>query len=489
MTSQAVIYARVSSREQEKEGYSIPAQLKYLNEYADKKGFHVVQEFTDNETAKKSGRTNFNEMLKFLKHNKNIRTVLVEKTDRLYRNFKDYVVLEDYDLEIHLVKEGSVLSKESKSHDKFIHGIKVLMAKNYIDNLSEEVKKGLYEKASQGYWVSKPPHGYKRLDSKNIVINENEAPFVKRAFELYAQGDISLRRLCEQLHEEGFIFKPHKPVINRSSLELILKNRFYTGQFVFKEKIYSGLHKPLISRELFERAQKAFHKDNKPKYEDKIFLFTNLIKCGECGCSIVAERKKQKYVYYHCTWGKGNCSQKKYVREEELEQLFNQAVKNIYLDDEQKQWIITGLKQSLEDESKYHEERIEALTVQSKRLQDRIKKIYIDKLDGLIDETFWLEQHNKWKIELEKIETIIQAHSKTNIRYIEEGVGILELAQKASFLYEKQNSEEKLKLLKILLSNSWLKDGKLSYEYKKPFDILAEGLGSKKDWAILDSNQ
>ena len=58
--------------------------------------------------------------------------LLVEKTDRLYRNLKDYVILDDLDLDIHLVKEGQVLSRDSRSSEKFMHGIKVLMAKNYI---------------------------------------------------------------------------------------------------------------------------------------------------------------------------------------------------------------------------------------------------------------------------------------------------------------------------------------------------------------------
>ena len=102
--TQVVIYARVSSREQEREGFSIPAQFKLLKEYALKNGFQIVKEYSDAETAKKAGRTNYNEMLKFLRENPSIKTVLVEKTDRLYRNFKDYVTLEDYDLEVHLFK-------------------------------------------------------------------------------------------------------------------------------------------------------------------------------------------------------------------------------------------------------------------------------------------------------------------------------------------------------------------------------------------------
>ena len=85
----AVIYARVSSKEQEREGFSIPAQLKLLREYAFRNDFSVVKEFVDIETAKTSGRQNFGEMVQFFSKNRDCRLVLVEKTDRLYRNFRD----------------------------------------------------------------------------------------------------------------------------------------------------------------------------------------------------------------------------------------------------------------------------------------------------------------------------------------------------------------------------------------------------------------
>jgi site-specific DNA recombinase len=137
----AVLYARVSSKEQEKEGFSIPAQLKLLNKYAADNGLHLVQEYVDVETAKKSGRTGFTEMIKFIrkeaksKYLSPCRILIVEKTDRLYRNLKDWVTLDELDLEIHFVKENVILSQESRSSEKFMHGIKVLMAKNYIDPL------------------------------------------------------------------------------------------------------------------------------------------------------------------------------------------------------------------------------------------------------------------------------------------------------------------------------------------------------------------
>ena len=82
--SKAFLYARVSSDRQEREGFSIPAQIKLLHDYSTKYGIKIAAEFVEAETAKKSGRKQFNEMIKFLKKNKSVRTILVEKTDRLY---------------------------------------------------------------------------------------------------------------------------------------------------------------------------------------------------------------------------------------------------------------------------------------------------------------------------------------------------------------------------------------------------------------------
>ncbi len=160
---QAVIYARVSSKEQEKEGFSIPAQLKLLKEYAAANGFAVAQEYVDVETAKQTGRAAFGEMVAFLRKSRSVRVLLVEKTDRLYRNLKDWVTVDELDVEMHFPKEGVVLSRESRSSEKFMHGIKVLMAKNNIDNLSEESRKGMNEKAEQGIWPTKTPLGYRNV--------------------------------------------------------------------------------------------------------------------------------------------------------------------------------------------------------------------------------------------------------------------------------------------------------------------------------------
>jgi hypothetical protein len=143
MMISAFLYARVSSREQEQEGFSIPAQLKLLRDYAVRNGLIIQEEFIDVETAKVAGRKQFDRMVQSLSRNKHCRTVLVEKTDRLYRNFRDAVTLEDLDVEVHLVKEGQIISKDARSQAKLIHGMQLVLARNYVENLREEIRIGV----------------------------------------------------------------------------------------------------------------------------------------------------------------------------------------------------------------------------------------------------------------------------------------------------------------------------------------------------------
>jgi DNA invertase Pin-like site-specific DNA recombinase len=243
----AVIYARVSSREQEREGYSIPAQRKLLNEYARVRGFRVEQEFIDVESAKNPGRKEFGKMRQLLEGGNGCRIVLVEKTDRLYRNRTDSIAFEELietrNVEIHLVKEGRVIAKDSRSQDKFMHDIHVAVAKHYSENLREEVKKGMREKAEEGIYPGRAPFGYKNNSvTRSIEVDPQRAPILKSIFERYASGQYSLSTLREAIVKDWGVR------INRSYLETMLKNPFYIGRFVWQEIDYKGTHEPLISQ-------------------------------------------------------------------------------------------------------------------------------------------------------------------------------------------------------------------------------------------------
>ncbi|HEY5066594.1 MAG TPA: recombinase family protein [Xanthobacteraceae bacterium] len=483
--SKAVTYARVSSKEQEKEGFSIPAQQKLLRGYAEANRINVVQEYVDVETAKQTGRTNFEQMVRCLKARPAIRIVLVEKTDRLYRNLKDWVTLDELDIEIHLIKEGIVLSRDSKSSEKFVHGIKVLMAKNYIDNLSEEARKGMQEKAEQGIWPSKAPLGYRNVtgpDGKKIIeVDPRFAGTVARLFGWYATGTLSLREVAEQAKSAGLVYRRTGGPLPVSNIHAILRNRLYTGDFEWNGRRCEGRHQPLVTQELWDRVQDILHGRNARKIRSthRDFAFHGLLNCGHCGCALVGELKKGRYVYYHCTGYKGKCGEP-YVREEVIAKKFTGVMGRLHFGDDVLSWVTKALRESHADEQKEHEAAIARLRAEYDRLERRMHAIYVDKLDGRIDNSFYAQMSEQWKIEQDKLTREIARHETADRTYLDEGAGLIELAHGAQRLFAKQEPREQRRLLNFLLSNSTWKNGDLTPTFRQPFDLIAEATADAK---------
>ncbi len=477
----AVLYARVSSREQEKEGFSIPAQLKLLQEYATKNDIAVIEQFKEAETAKKSGREEFNRMIDFLKNKKEQYCILVEKTDRLYRNFKDYVKLEELDTEIYFVKEGEILSQDSKSHVKFIHGIKVLMAKNYIDNLSEEVKKGMKEKASQGHFPSAAPYGYKNNKNTRLIeIEPDEAFFVSRAFELYASGEYSVDTLREKLFEEGLRYTNSQKKIPRTTLETILKKPLYIGDFIWSGTYYKGKHEPIISPAQFKEVQAILSNRYKGQVTKHDFQFTGLLTCGECGRAYTAELKKKRYIYYHCS--NRRCQWKnKNIREERIEEQLESFLTKLQTGTEIQDLIREALKESLSDEKDFHEQAVSSIEGQLKKVRTKIERIYEDKLEGVIPEELWQRKHQEYTQEQENLMKSLEEHQQGAKNYFETGIQLVELSKKALQLYKGAETNEKKRLLRFMSSNYKIVDEKIVPDWNPAFKVLLKS-GDLEKW-------
>src|SRR5580700_183971 len=483
---QAVIYARVSSKEQEKEGFSIPAQLKLLKEYASTNGFTVAQEYVDVETAKQTGRTAFGEMIDYLKKHPSIRVMLVEKTDRLYRNLKDWVTVDELDVEIHFPKEGVVLSRESRSSEKFMHGIKVLMAKNCIDNLSEEARKGMQEKAEQGIWPTVAPLVYRNItgpDGKKVIATDPDvAPIISKLFEFYATVLYSLKEVAQKARDACFIYRRTGAKVPVSTVHTILRNRLYTGWFEWNGKLIQGKHEALVPVELWERVQGVLDGRfaSKAKRGRHDFAFSGLIACHACGCAVVGEIEKQRYVYYHCTGyadkrqGNPASCRRKHVREEALEARFTELLGRLRFDDQVLEWVHDALHASHADERRENEEAIKRHQAEYKRLNDRIHAMYVDKLDGLVDTAFYDRMSNRWREEQNRCQREIERHQNADKSYLEEGVALLDLARNAQKLFAKQEPHEKRRLLNFVLSNCTWEDGEVVTTFRQPFDMLAE---------------
>ena len=479
----AFLYARVSSKEQEREGFSIPSQIKFLQDYAERKGIEITRQFIDVETAKRAGRTQFNEMVKWFrtearkKTSSSCLTLLVEKTDRLYRNFKDYVTLDELNLEIHLVKENEILSQNSRSHQKLLHGFKVVMAKNYIDNLSEEIRKGMQEKAEQGLYPSFSPLGYVNVlcnGRKLIQPDPETAPMVQKLFQWYSTGTYSLSELQKKARAVDLTSRRNGATVARATIAKILNNPVYHGEFNWKGKIFRGIHEPLITKELFKKVQEVLDfkgrtRTGRRKHE---WIFQGLLFCGHCGCAMVGEMKKKKYTYYRCSGYKGKCPER-YVREEILVEKFEAAIGTIRLEADLLDVVSKALKESHSEEKQFHQETLLKLGKEKEVLDRRIEALYLDKLDGVISLDFFQQKTQEWRQSLEVVKEKIEQHGSAHFAYMAEGAQLLELSQKALELFRKFEISEKRRVLQILLSNSTWLNAQLIPVFRYPFDLFS----------------
>jgi site-specific DNA recombinase len=496
---QVVLYARVSSKDQEKEGFSIPAQLRLLREHAASKGFAIAQEFTDIESARESGRSNFTQMLSYLKkHHAVCRTILVEKTDRLYRNIKDYATVDELDIEVHFVKENQIISRASRSNEQFVHGIKVLMARNYSQNLAEETVKGMTEKARAGLYPSYAPVGYRNVDGANgrrvIVRDPDAALVITELFGRFSVGRHSIKALVKELNGSGFKLRGHK--LNSSVVHQILRKRLYTGDFDWDGATYAGTHEPLVTRECWERVQdllnaRAKNKIRKVKHD---FAYTGLVHCGHCGCVFVGELKKGKYVYYHCTGNRGKCTEP-YTRQEILTREFASILQELVIPQPILDWLGDAVLTSDQTEHAAREQTIKRLQAQHDSIETRMETMYMDKLDGRITQEFFDRNSATWRGEqgalLRKIRTVQTAAPAP----IDQAVDMLRLTSRASELFLQQPPAEQRRLLQVLIEKAAWQAGALRTTLFEPFEILRhsnqesrtkekENVGSARDLEV-----
>ena len=476
----AVLYARVSSREQEREGFSIQAQQTLLRKYAADHGFAVVEEFVDVETAKKSGRAAFTRLLAMLKKKaERAPVVLVEKTDRLYRNLKDWVALDEMKVDVHFVKEGLVLSDESRSSEKFIHGIKVLMAKNYVDNLSEEVKKGMVQKCEEGYYPGAAPVGYlnrREGGQSRLVVDAEKALLVRNLFELYDRGDHSIEALAEYAAKVGLKGRNGGPLA-KSVIHSLLRNPLYAGQFHWGGKVYPGKDPALIRWEIYERVQGRLDGHPYTRPRELTFAYTGLITCGHCGSAVTAQIKKEKYIYYHCS---------RYCRpgmttEATMSAAWLRAVVVLQMPEHLVAAVKVALTGSRQEVELDVGARVAAATARMDRLGKLINAAYEAKLEGRIDNHFFTAKRAEWERQRAEAAEEVSRLARVSAKNLDTAILVLELGNRAYDLMSSREPLQQRRLLEVLCLNSTFAEGRLTVTFRKPFDVLAQWPRPKDD--------
>ena len=341
------------------------------------------------------------------------------------------------------------LIKKVNPHAKFQFDIKTVLAKNYIDNLSDEVKKGQRGMLEEGRWPGgSSPTGYIKVD-KLLVPDELRAPFVIKSFELYASGAHSLKSLKREMDKQGFRSQNGKP-LTKSNFYNILINPIYYGTMKWNNHLYEGKHSPLISKMLFDKVQEMLARTKNgeiiPVYARHDLTYRGSLQCGECGSKITGEEKTKTnkgngkvhhWTYYRCTHYKP-CSQKGCIREEKIDEEIVKLLKTIKLGSNTTEWLKKKLKESHSEEIQFREQQLRNLNNTLIQVRSRIDKIYDDKLDNVIDEETYHRKREQFLTEKADIETQINRHSLADDKYIDFGNLILDVANRASEIYEVQ---------------------------------------------------
>lgn len=469
---EALIYARVSTKEQEESGYSLPAQEKILGEYAEKKNFRVKKMFAVSESASgKVLRKKFAEMLEFAKKKK-INILIFEKVDRVTRNFKEYQLIDDWlnedpERQIHSVKNGIILHKNSKSQDVLNWDLNVVLAKNYIKNLSEEVKKGQKEKISQGEYPSQPPLGYRSEGPRGRRVHlpdEKFAPYITKMFKLYASGLYSTESLAIEMEKDGLRSKYGNVIKKRLTWE-ILHNLYYTGKFRWNGVVYQGKHEPLISEELYNLVQEKLTGRAVPHITKRNFLFKGMMRCGKCG-SVISWEEHKGHIYGHCNYKYTKCDERIWMKEEvvldEIAESFGELiVKNPRIAD----WIVKSLKLSHTEDTEYKEHKLTELQANHQRMEKRLDRLYEDRLDELISDANYRERFAQYTKQKDDILSEIDGLSKSSEQKQQIGVKIFQRAEVAQEKFKLKVPEVQKKILKDICESIKIENGKPIIEY------------------------
>lgn len=484
---EAISINRISSQRQD-EGYSLAQQAKINKEAVERDGRKLVKEFNIIESAKASEkRDDFYEAVEYLKKHPNIKYVYIEKPDRLTRNLKDVTLAYDlvYDQGITFVftRDNFSLSKSSNSHAKFQFDIKAVLAKNYIDNLSDEVKKGQRGMLEEGKWPGGgSPTGYKKVN-KLLEPDELRAGFVVKAFQLYANGDQSLLSLKRTLDDQGFRSLANKP-LTKSNYFSILTNPIYYGMMRWNNHLYEGKHIALIDKPLFDRVQDMLRRTKNgeviPVYAKHQLTYKGLMKCGECGYQITGEEKIKRnkgngnehhYTYYHCTHFKP-CKQKGMVKEADIDKQIIDLLKTLSLGPNTTEWLKNKLKESHQDEIEFRNQSVNSLRINLDQVSKKLDKVYDDKLDNVIDEATYHKKRTELILEKANLEGRIKEHSVADEKYVDFGCLILDVANRASEIYQVRKPEEKRYLINFVFSNLSLMDKKLYFSFNSIFQAV-----------------
>lgn len=489
----AVIFARVSSKDQE-DGHSLDAQIQSCFKYAIEKSFSVVEQFRIVESSTAIGRPEFSKMVNYVKAQKDKIIVLCYCVDRLQRDFDEQYIelqrlIKQDRIEIHYIKNEFIEHRDMDSSEKFRKNLDVLLANDYRNKISDNVKRSARKKLEEGTILGDSPLGYlnsRRVDKKKekveVTIDPVRGGLIKKMFEEYATGLYSMDEIRLRLTDEGLRSKKGCK-ISKSQVEKILQNPFYYGYMQYNGLLYKHIHPTLISKELFDECQRvrSGKRKMKAKRTEKPFVLKGLLKCQHCGCGYSPELKKEKYVYMRPTKTKGDCSYCHHLSEEKILTQIEDVLKGMKIPDNILVELNTELKKSSAAEYEHQIQESNKLQKQYQTIQTRIKRARELFLDAQISKEEYDEIMTGLQVERHNVEVRLQRLTEADDGFNKSLSTIFALASKAHDLFKSSELEEKRRIITILFPNLEMNTEKLVFKPRKPFDVFLN-LPHRPNW-------
>jgi len=453
-------YTRVSTVKQG-EGVSLAEQKDSIERYALKNNLVVSKWFEEKQTAAKKGRPVFTQMLKLLKRKK-AGGVVIHKIDRSARNLRDWADLGDLidlGIDVHFSFESIDFNTRG---GRLSADIQAVIAADYIRNLREETKKGLYGRLKQGVYPYAAPIGYlNNGGGKAKTIDPKKGPLVKELFELYSTGLYSAIDLEKLMYKKG-LRNSKNGYVKRQRISTILRNPFYTGVIkIFRTgETYQGIHQPLVSKQLFLKVQDVISGKRNYRTKTHDFVYRRCIQCGLCKRTLISERQKG-HVYYRCRTEQ--CPTKT-VREEIIDQAIIKFLNSVSFTRSQYTELYTMCRAGIGQQEQLHKEQERNCKLELTQTQKRIESLTDKFVDDLVDEQTYKDTHSKLLITKSGLEQRLNKLEHEKKSNNAKALYFLSHINSLGEVYKNASGERKRVMLKTISANLFYSAGKLSID-------------------------
>lgn len=520
MTDIYIFYKRKSSDSEDKQILSLDSQDRAIRDVVPNfESLNIIADYEEAKSAKAPGRPKFNSMCDQLESGK-ANHIICWQLNRLARNSLDggrvIWLVQHYGVKI------VTPTKTYDINDILLMYVEFGMSNQFINDLSKSTMRGIKDKLDAGIAPIRAPIGYyndvtKKQGLRDILADSERFSLVRKMWDMLLTGNYSPIKILDVATSEWGLRQRNGRPLSRSKIYELFNNIFYTGQFIYDDKLYQGIHKPMVTKDEFERAQKILVTKGKFGLGKHIFAFNDgLIRCI-CRSAITADEKYRKicpqchlkynaqmnevcprckapapektayYCYYHCSRKVDTHCRQQGVTLQELEKQVDELLAKLTIPQDFADWALKMLRKVNDEEAtnrqSIHLNLQNALNATTRRLDNLQQKYLSDanKSGALITDEEYKQVKEYIQTEKRSLLEQLQGVSSKQDMWMDTAEKAFHFAIHARYWFEHGSKEEKRTILAALGLNLILENKKLRLDLLKPFESIQEAASLLKN--------